>query len=122
MLQPNNVLFYVDDIPASSAFYADLLGRQPAIASPFFAMFKLDNGFEVAIYSRAKIEPPAPDKGSSSELGFTVPDVAALHELYQQWVKKGIRIIMEPKKMYFGGTHFMAEDPNGHRLRVGTPD
>jgi len=122
MVQPNYVLLYVDDIPTSLAFYTDLLGRPPALASPSFASFKLDGGFEVAIYSRAKIDPPVVSHGISAELGFTVPDGAALHELHQQWVKKGIRIIMEPQKMPFGGTHFMAEDPSGHRLRVGTPD
>jgi catechol 2,3-dioxygenase-like lactoylglutathione lyase family enzyme len=119
---PTIVLLYVADIARSSAFYSDLFGRQPAVASPFYAMFKLDNGFEVALYDRNKLQPPAGVMSASGELGFTVADTAALNALHQQWVAKGIPIIMAPMKMYFGGTHFMGLDPDGHRLRVATPD
>ena len=122
MPQPTAVLFYVADIPKSSAFYSDLFDRKPAITSPFYAMFKLDNGFEFAIYDRNKLQPAASPMSASAELGFTVADITALNELHQQWVKKGISIIMAPMKMYFGGTHFMGLDPDGHRLRVATPD
>jgi uncharacterized glyoxalase superfamily protein PhnB len=53
---------------------------------------------------------------------FLVADTAKLDELHAQWLAKGIQIIMAPTKMYFGGIHFMALDPDGHRLRVATPD
>jgi len=85
-------------------------------------MYKLDSGFEFAIYDRNKLQPPAGPMSASAELGFTVKDIPALHALHGEWVKKGISIIMQPTKMYFGGTHFMALDPDGHRLRVATPD
>jgi len=49
-------------------------------------------------------------------------DSAALHALHQQWINKGIPIILQPMKMYFDGIHFMGLDPDGHRLRVATPD
>jgi catechol 2,3-dioxygenase-like lactoylglutathione lyase family enzyme len=122
MPQPTAALFYVEDIAKSSAFYTDLFERSPAVASPFYAMYKLDNGFEVAIYDRKKLAPPSAAPAGSSEIGFLVPDKAALEALHAQWVAKGIPIIMEPVKMYFGGIHFMATDPDGHRLRVATPD
>ena len=122
MPQPSATLFYVADIARSSAFYADLFALKPALASPFYVMFKLDSGFEFAIYDRNKLQPPAAAMSASAELGFVVADSDALNALHQQWVAKGIQIIMAPTKMYFGGTHFMALDPDGHRLRVGTPD
>lgn len=122
MPQPTAALFYVADIAKSSAFYSDLFGLKPAVASPFYAMFKLDQGFEIAIYDRNKLQPPTAATGASAELGFTVADIAALRALHQQWIEKGIEIILAPTKMYFGGTHFMGVDPDGHRLRVGTPD
>jgi catechol 2,3-dioxygenase-like lactoylglutathione lyase family enzyme len=122
MPQATAVLFYVTDIARSSAFYSDLFALKPALASPFYAMFKFDNGFEFAIYDRNKLQPPASPMSSSAELGFTVPDVSKLNELHEQWKAKGIPIIMAPIKMYFGGIHFMALDPDGHRLRVATPD
>jgi uncharacterized glyoxalase superfamily protein PhnB len=85
-------------------------------------MFKLDNGFEFAIYDRNKLQPPAAAMSASAELCFMVADNAALNALHEKWVEKGIEMIMPPTKMYFGGTHFMGLDPDGHRLRVGTPD
>lgn len=122
MPQPTAVLFYVADIARSAAFYSDLFERKPAVKSPFFAMFKLDNGFEFAIYDRNKLQPPASAMSASAELGFTVADTTALNAIHEQWIGKGIPIIMKPMKMYFGGTHFMGLDPDGHRLRVATPD
>jgi catechol 2,3-dioxygenase-like lactoylglutathione lyase family enzyme len=120
--QPTAVLFYVRDIARSSTFYSDLFGLKPALASPFYVMFKLDNGFEFAIYDHDKVQPPAVAVGASAEVCFLVADHAALDALYRQWLQKGIEIIMPPTKMYFGGVHFMGLDPDGHRLRVGTPD
>jgi catechol 2,3-dioxygenase-like lactoylglutathione lyase family enzyme len=122
MPQPTAVLFYVSNIARSSAFYSDLFGCQPALASPFYAMFKLDNGFEVAFYDRHKLKPAASAMSASAELGFTVADRTALEAMHEQWVGKGIEIILAPTKMYFGGIHFMGLDPDGHRLRVATPD
>jgi len=122
MPQPTAVLFYVANIAKSSTFYSDLFDLKPAIASPFYVMFKLDNGFEFAIYDRNKLQPPAAAMSASAELGFMVADVAALNALHQKWIEKGIEIIMPPMKMYFGGIHFMGLDPDGHRLRVATPD
>jgi predicted enzyme related to lactoylglutathione lyase len=122
MPQPTAVLFYVANIAKSSTFYSDLFDLKPAVASPFYVMFKLDNGFEFAIYDRNKLQPPAAAMSASAELGFMVADVAALNALHQKWIEKGIEIIMPPMKMYFGGIHFMGLDPDGHRLRVATPD
>ena len=122
MPQATAVLFYVTDIARSSAFYADLFDLKPALASPFYAMYKFDSGFEFAIYDRNKLQPAAAAMSASAELGFTVADRAALDLLHQQWMGKGIQMIMPPTKMYFGGIHFMALDPDGHRLRVATPD
>jgi uncharacterized glyoxalase superfamily protein PhnB len=120
--QPTAVLFYVADIARSSAFYSDLFDLKPTVASPFYAMYKLDTGFEFAIYDRNKLQPPAAAMSASAELGFTVADNAALNALHREWIEKGIEIIMPPMKMYFGGIHFMGLDPDGHRLRVATPD
>jgi predicted enzyme related to lactoylglutathione lyase len=120
--QPTAVIFYVADIGRSSKFYSDLFDLKPTVASPFYVMFKLDNGFEFAIYDWKKLQPPTAAMSASSELCFLVADRVALDSLHAQWVQKGIQIIMPPAKMYFGGVHFMGLDPDGHRLRVGTPD
>src|ERR1035438_3982407 len=104
MPQPTAILFYVGDPAKSSAFYEELLGRKPAMTSPYYAMFKLDNGFELALWALSKVDPPPPPQIASSELGFTVADKAALESLHRQWVEKGIPIALAPKKRYFGGS------------------
>ncbi len=120
--QPTAVLFYVKDPAKSSAFYEDLLDLKPSLRTPFYALFKLENGFELALWALNKVEPPAPSPSAASELGFLVPDLGSLEAMHQQWIQKGIPIALPPQKMYFGGTHFVGLDPDGHRLRVATPD
>jgi len=46
------------------------------MSSPFYAMFKLDSGFEFAIYDRNKLQPPTAATSGAAELGFTVADSA----------------------------------------------
>ena len=41
----------------SGAFYGALLGRQPVETSPTFALFVLDNGFKLGLWSRHTVEP-----------------------------------------------------------------
>src|SRR5256885_14558597 len=74
MSDPNFVILYVDDVAASAAFYADLLGRPPAESSPTFAMFALDSGVMLGLWSRRGVEPAAAAPGGS-ELAFQVPVV-----------------------------------------------
>ena len=44
MPTPNFTILYVDNPPASSAFYAGLLGQPAAETSPTFALFALASG------------------------------------------------------------------------------
>ena len=56
---PAFVILHVRDAAASAAFYADLLGRAPVEASPTFAMFALDSGLRLGLWSAAGVQPPA---------------------------------------------------------------
>jgi biotin operon repressor/catechol 2,3-dioxygenase-like lactoylglutathione lyase family enzyme len=107
----------------SAAFYSDLLGSQPVLASPSFILFDLDHGFHLGLWARDKVDlAGGAGPGESSELCLIAPDLAALRALHGEWAAKGIRIAMEPRKMYFGAHNFVGLDPDGHRLRVSTPD
>lgn len=66
MTTPNFVILYVDSPEKSGAFYASLLGRQPVEASPTFAMFVLDNGFKLGLWSRHTVEPAAAAAGGGA--------------------------------------------------------
>ena len=119
MNHPNFILLYVDSPSASAAFYADLLGCAALEASPTFAMFKLESGVMLGLWSRHTVEPSATPVGGS-ELAFAVDSDATVRGLREAWGAKGLRIVQEPVAMDFGFT-FVATDPDGHRLRVFAP-
>jgi len=120
MNEPKFVLFYVEDPAASTAFYVDLLGRQPIESSPNFAMFALESGFNLGLWSRHKAEPSPTVTGGGGEIGFFVADADTVLATCADWRARGLPIVQEPTEMDFGHT-FVALDPDGHRLRVMSP-
>ncbi|WP_042700042.1 VOC family protein [Azospirillum sp. B506] len=114
------VLLYVDSPAASAAFYADLLGREPVEASPTFALFKAGNGLMLGLWSRHTVEPAATVPGGG-EVAFTVADEAVVRDMHADWSGRGLTILQPPTAMDFGHT-FVAQDPDGHRLRVFAPN
>lgn len=124
MSSPTFVLLYVDSPAASAAFYAALLGRAPVEASPTFALFALDAGTMLGLWSRHTVEPPAAPVpapvGGGCELGFPVDDAAAVDARHAEWRARGLAIAQPPTRLDFGYT-CVALDPDGHRLRVFAP-
>jgi catechol 2,3-dioxygenase-like lactoylglutathione lyase family enzyme len=111
------VILYVDNPPASAVFYADLLGRPAVETSATFAMFALESGIMLGLWSRHTVEPTPQVRGGGSEIAFTVADPEAVRRTYADWSRRGLAIAQEPAEMDFGHT-FVALDPDGHRLRV----
>jgi catechol 2,3-dioxygenase-like lactoylglutathione lyase family enzyme len=122
MPHPNLIILYVDAPLESAKFYGDLLGLEPLEAQPTFAMFQLDTGVRLGLWSRHTVEPAsAPGAlGGRGELAFAVPDVTSVQMTYADWRTRGLTILQPPVDMDFGHT-FTALDPDGHRLRVYTP-
>ncbi|HYH38676.1 MAG TPA: VOC family protein [Azospirillum sp.] len=120
MHDPNFVILYVNDAPASAAFYAGLLGAQPVESSPGFAMFVLPSGFRLGLWARHTVQPAATGAVGGGELVFTVADADMVGATHADWSRRGLRIAQEPTAMEFGHT-FTALDPDGHRLRVYAP-
>lgn len=120
MSDTNFVIFYVEKPEASAAFYSALLQRPPIDTSPTFALFKLDSGLMLGLWSRHAAEPAAAGRGGASELAFTVPDADTLNQRHVDWSLRGLPILQAPTNMDFGRT-FVALDPDGHRLRVFAP-
>lgn len=114
MTQPTLFILYVDQPLASAAFYATLLGCEPVEAQETFAMFRLDSGVSLGLWSRHTVVPAPGAAAGGGELAFHVEDVDAV---YRDWVARGLPILQQPAKMDFGRT-FTAQDPDGHRLRV----
>jgi catechol 2,3-dioxygenase-like lactoylglutathione lyase family enzyme len=117
MPDPNFVILYVDSPPASAAFYGALLDKAPVESSPTFALFTLDSGMMLGLWSWHTVEPAASATGGGGEIGFSVADRGAVDAAHADWKKRGLPILQSPTEMDFGRS-FVAGDPDGHRLRV----
>ncbi|ALH99629.1 drug:proton antiporter [Pseudomonas sp. FW306-02-F02-AA] len=111
------LLLYVDSPATSANFYSRLLDKPPIELQPTFALFILDSGVKLGLWSRHTVEPAAEAAGGGGELGFSVADKETVDTLYTAWTAQGLRIAQEPIELDFGYT-FVALDPDGHRLRV----
>ena len=110
-------LLYVDSPATSANFYSRLLDKPPVELNPTFALFILDNGVKLGLWSRHSVEPATQVTGGGGELGFPLPDNAAVDALHAQWLERGATIIQSPTVVDFGYT-FVAQDLDGHRLRA----
>jgi catechol 2,3-dioxygenase-like lactoylglutathione lyase family enzyme len=120
MTDPNFIILYVKDPSASAAFYADVLGRAPAEASPTFVMFALSSGVMLGLWLRDNVAPAVDASPGAGELAVTVPDAEAVRAMHADWSRRKLTIVQAPTAMDFGYT-FVARDPDGHRLRVFAP-
>ncbi|ARB82740.1 MULTISPECIES: VOC family protein [Yersinia] len=117
MADPNFIILYVDSPANSATFYGDLLAKAPVELHPTFAMFALDSGMMLGLWSKHTVEPAATATGGGGEVAFALADKAAVQSLYNDWQQRGLPILQQPLQMDFGYT-FVALDPDGHRLRV----
>jgi catechol 2,3-dioxygenase-like lactoylglutathione lyase family enzyme len=83
MTDPNFVILYVKDQSASTAFYADVLGRAPVDVSPTFAMFALSSGIMLDLWSRENVEPAANAAAGGAELAIAVADADAVRAVHR---------------------------------------
>ena len=116
----NLVILYVDHPPSSATFYAALLDRPPVESSPTFAMFSLNAGAMLGLWSRHTVEPAAHGNAGASEIALTVADAEGVHRVHAAWIARGVPIAQAPTAMDFGHS-FVGLDPDGHRLRVFAP-
>ncbi|TCT01960.1 VOC family protein [Paralcaligenes ureilyticus] len=117
MTHPTYVLLYVDSPASSASFYTALLGRAPVETSPTFALFVLDSGLKLGLWSKHTVEPAATATGGGAELAFSVADNNTVRAMHTEWVGRGLAVAQAPTQLDFGYT-FVALDPDGHRLRV----
>ncbi|WP_454784357.1 VOC family protein [Legionella sp. WA2024007413] len=116
-LDPNLIIFYVDNPQVSEQFYERLFNSQPIQSSPTFVMFLLKSGMRLGLWSKHTVEPPAAANGGGSELSLQVQNDPLVDELHTLWQKENIQIAQAPTMMDFGYT-FVALDPDNHRLRI----
>lgn len=117
MSEPNFIILYVDNPLRSARFYHDLLGKTAIEASPTFALFALDSGIMLGLWSKHTVEPATTMTGGGCEVAFSVGNREDVDALFAQWGQQELTIAQKPTQMDFGYT-FVALDPDGHRLRV----
>ncbi len=105
------------DPVASAAFYAKLLGRPAIEASPTFAMFALDSGVMLGLWSRDTVAPAVKAQAGGSEVAFSLESDKQVDETHERWAAQGVPVLQAPTRMDFGYT-FCGSDPDGHRLRA----
>lgn len=120
MFAPNFILLYVDHPQRSAEFYTRLLQKSPIEASATFALFALESGVMLGLWSKHTVEPAATALGGGGEIAFSVPARQDVEHLFTDWSQQGLVMLQTLTEMDFGYT-FVALDPDGHRLRVFTP-
>lgn len=119
MMRPDSVIYYVENIEASTEFYGSLLGTSTEFASPEYVQFALGNGLTLGLWARHTVSPAATPVGGV-ELCFPLAEAAALDALFASLQAKGVTVAQAPTTMCFG-YNFLVQDPDGHRLRFYVP-
>ncbi|EOC0095200.1 VOC family protein [Cronobacter dublinensis] len=120
MLTADMSILYVHNVLKSLEFYADLLGAQPVEKQPTFALFVLDNGFKLGLWSCYTVEPMVNQRAPvpAGEIVFKVQAREEVDHFYALWcMERQATVIQSPVELDFGYT-FAVVDPDGHRLRV----
>lgn len=116
-IDPNLVIFYVEDPKQSVLFYEQILERKPIEYAPTFALFQLTPNFRLGLWAKHGVLPKAELQGGGGELSIHVATDTLVDELFEQWSQYKIEIAQTPTLMDFGYT-FVALDPDQHRIRV----
>lgn len=122
MLNPNLVIFYVNDARRSAEFYAGLFDWVALESTDSFALFAPTPAFRLGVWSRYDVQPNVSGTQLSGcgEVAIPVADAAQVDALYADWSARQVAVAQAPVMMDFGYT-FTVLDPDGHRLRVYAP-
>ncbi|WP_337184743.1 VOC family protein [Shinella sp.] len=121
MISPNLLILYVENPAASGRFYEQLFGRAPVAQSPGFVAFRFENGLGLGLWSASANDFISGGSGNRSEIAIVVEEEAEIDALHDRWKGQGVAIEQPPFTAVFGRT-FVAQDPDGHRIRVCPPD
>jgi predicted lactoylglutathione lyase len=111
------------DFETSRKFYAETLGWQPAGASNDDIAFFQTNGVVFAIYAREKLAEDAmvsPEGSGFSgiTLSYNTQSESEVDEIIMDLRTKGVKIIKEPQKVFWGGYSSYFADPDGYHWEV----
>ncbi|MFN8404279.1 MAG: VOC family protein [Anaerolineales bacterium] len=113
----------VKDFEKSKKFYGETLGWKPASASSDDVAFFQAGGIVFAIYPREKLAEDALTSAEGSGFaGFTLAYNAGseseVDEIIADLKSKGVKIVKEPQKVFWGGYSSYFADPDGYLWEV----
>ena len=113
----------VRDYQASKKFYTEILGWKPSSASSDDTTFFQTGGVILSIYQREKLaEDALVDPEGMGFGGFTLAhntqSEAEVDEIISDLRSKGVKILKEPQKVFWGGYNSYFADPDGNCWEV----
>jgi predicted lactoylglutathione lyase len=117
MQTPTYFLLHVASPAASARFYAAILGAEPVETSETFALFVLEKGIKLGLWSAATVSPATSGTPGTSEIGIAAASAEEVDRLLSDWTKCGATVLQPATDMEFGRSAMIA-DPDGHRIRL----
>ncbi len=113
----------VRDVQKSTKFYTEILGWKPSSSSNEEITFFQAGGVALSIYQREKLaEDTLVDPEGSGFGGFTLAYNAGseseVDEIISDLKAKGVKILKEPQKVFWGGYSSYFADPDGNCWEV----
>jgi uncharacterized glyoxalase superfamily protein PhnB len=113
----------VNDLKESLEFYEQKFGWKPsAISNESIVFFEL-NGINLALYDREELAKDATVDPSgtgfrSFTMAYNVRSEKEVDDLIENLRKKGVRVIKEPQKVFWGGYSSYVADPDGNLWEI----
>jgi uncharacterized protein len=113
----------VRDYEASKKFYTELLGWKPSSSSNEDVTFLQAGGVVLSIFQREKLaEDALVDPEGNGFAGFTLAynaqSEAEVDEIITSLKAKGVKILKDPQKVFWGGYNSYFADPDGNCWEV----
>ena len=113
----------VRDFAKSYKFYVETLGWKPSDSSNDDSAFFQAGSVQLAIYPREKLAEDAliPSEGSGFSgitLAYNTRSEAEVDQTIKDLKSKGVKILKEPQKVFWGGYSSYFADPDGYCWEV----
>lgn len=113
----------VKDFETSKKFYTEILGWRPSNASSDDTAFFQAGGVVLSIYSREKLAEDALVSAQGSgfsgiTLAYNARSESEVDQIIGDLKLKGVKILKEPQKVFWGGYNAYFADPDGYCWEV----
>jgi len=113
----------VESLETSKEFYEDILGFVPVVDDDEDIVFYDMETVRLALFQRNELAKDATvDAGGSGFKGYTLAHCVAsskvVDSLFAELKEKGVTVVKEPGKVFWGGYSGYFSDPDGHLWEV----